>query len=422
MKISFVIPARNEEKFIAPTLRAILAQPQELVQEIIVVNNGSTDRTVEVIKSISDRIKIINQPIPGLPITRMTGFKAATGDIIASIDADTILPVNWAEKVVAEFISHPQVAMVSGPYNYELGGVTGYFLKPSNWVITTIPIHLIINWLRWSGIIMGGNFAMRRQAVSLLKNYVRDVKFINGEDCYMAKSVRKLGPIVLNQGLTVKTSPRRLQSKDMIYTLIGYQWNLWSVLFTGLPVDNLLNKRKFFSAPSKNTIRTIFGYGLIAAVLLIFWSFWLKSEAYQMPMFSYVQLLISIVTTNWLTIVISALAMLSGVLISGSEIFNQAGGGILNYAKHWWYIIILGSSLLLAASIFLFKTSESVSGLSVIGIPSLAFWAGYLAIGLVMIIYIIFITVTYNIILLGNVLWLWTEKAFKILRKSISAT
>jgi glycosyltransferase involved in cell wall biosynthesis len=97
MKISFVVPAYNEQALLARSLNAIrdeiLRAGQELGKdaEIIVVNNASTDRTREVALSIPG-VTVVDEPRKGLVQARWCGFEHSTGELIANIDADTIIP------------------------------------------------------------------------------------------------------------------------------------------------------------------------------------------------------------------------------------------------------------------------------------------------------------------------------------------
>lgn len=236
MTISFVIPARNEEKLISQTIQAILNQKNPaLIKEIIVVNNGSTDKTAEVAKSFGWPVKVINQPIPGLPLTRFTGFKKAKGEIIASIDADTIVPSRWAERVVKLFKNRPKLVAVGGPYIYkEKGSLRLIILSYAYATLIMEPVHEIVNLLKLGGVLNGGNFAFRRSALPVLKNYVKDVQFY-GEDVYMAKKLRTKGPIEFSLLLPANTSPRRFQKQGLLKTVGKYALNMIAVTATGKP-------------------------------------------------------------------------------------------------------------------------------------------------------------------------------------------
>jgi len=98
MKISFIIPVYNAEKFIEKCINSILAQGlQHDVFEIITVNDGSTDNSLSVLSTLKEKIpqlSIINKANSGAGASRNTGIKASTGEIITFIDADDYLEDN----------------------------------------------------------------------------------------------------------------------------------------------------------------------------------------------------------------------------------------------------------------------------------------------------------------------------------------
>ncbi len=108
MKLSFVIPAYNEERYIGGCLDAIIEQkhglPQDVARdiEIIVVNNASTDGTAAAIKKYRDAT-LVNEPRKGLLFARQAGYLASTGDLVAQIDADTKITPGWIPRVMHEF-------------------------------------------------------------------------------------------------------------------------------------------------------------------------------------------------------------------------------------------------------------------------------------------------------------------------------
>ena len=110
MQATVVIPALNEEEFIGDCLRSIRAQTVPV--HIIVLDNGSTDKTVEIAKKYADEVLIY----PGVPVWKMKqlGVEAAKTPIIVTTDADTVVSPEWLEKLLRHF-SDPNVVAVGGP-------------------------------------------------------------------------------------------------------------------------------------------------------------------------------------------------------------------------------------------------------------------------------------------------------------------
>src|SRR5580704_740201 len=115
--ISFVVPAYNEEKVLGRTLTAIIGEIKRTGcrAEVIVVNNASTDGTGALAASFPEVI-VVDEPEKGLVQARRAGFRRATGDLIANVDADTIVTKGWLERVMKEFERHPRLVALSGPY------------------------------------------------------------------------------------------------------------------------------------------------------------------------------------------------------------------------------------------------------------------------------------------------------------------
>ena len=99
MKISCIIPTFNQGQYIAQTLDSIFDQTVK-PYEVICVNDGSTDDTLQIAKSYEKQgIKVINQVNKGLASARNTGIMNATGDYILPVDSDDILLENCLEKI-----------------------------------------------------------------------------------------------------------------------------------------------------------------------------------------------------------------------------------------------------------------------------------------------------------------------------------
>jgi len=108
VKVSVIIPTKNEEEFIEKTLKSVNNQsiPRK-DYEIIISDSESTDKTVKIAKKFADKILIkkTSNPAKG----RNYGAEHAKGDILVFLDADTILPKN-ALEIIAEKIENGYVA------------------------------------------------------------------------------------------------------------------------------------------------------------------------------------------------------------------------------------------------------------------------------------------------------------------------
>lgn len=156
MFVSVVIPARNDAEMLERCL-ASLAQQTRRPDEVVVVDNGSTDATRAVAEAAGARV--VAEPIAGIPRASSAGFDAARGDLLLRIDADTVCPPGWLEHAVRVFERDPDVDLVSGGAEFYDAGAIKNRLGQAWW----------IGGLYWSMTlylghppIFGSNFAMRR--------------------------------------------------------------------------------------------------------------------------------------------------------------------------------------------------------------------------------------------------------------------
>jgi glycosyltransferase involved in cell wall biosynthesis len=116
-KISVVIPAYNAEFHLRATLESVLAQTVQ-PYEIIVVNDGSTDRTEEIALSYVPRIRYIKQENQGLAGARNTGIHAAVGEWIALLDSDDLMVPEKLRKQTALIEKNPDLVLVYSTFTF----------------------------------------------------------------------------------------------------------------------------------------------------------------------------------------------------------------------------------------------------------------------------------------------------------------
>jgi len=101
-KVSVIIPNYNYARFVGQAIESVINQTYSNI-EIVVVNNGSTDNSLEILKKFGDRICLVNQPNLGQSGARKSGLSRATGEFIAFLDADDTWEPQKIEKQLLLF-------------------------------------------------------------------------------------------------------------------------------------------------------------------------------------------------------------------------------------------------------------------------------------------------------------------------------
>ena len=222
MKVSIVIPAHNEEDSIANTLKAVCAQKYPDF-EVIVVDNASSDKTSEIAKTFP--VKVVREDRKGLLFAREAGRLAATGEIIANVDADCRPKETWLSKNVVYF-SDPKIVAVSGPYNYYDGSrffrFTSLFLQKTLYVF----MNNVLNNTHRGGVLIGGNNLIRASVLKKAGGYDTSLAFY-GEDTNTAKRVSKFGKIIFHRNCVMKTSARRFKKEGFLNISLKYFYHFF---------------------------------------------------------------------------------------------------------------------------------------------------------------------------------------------------
>jgi glycosyltransferase involved in cell wall biosynthesis len=213
-----VIPAHNEERYLGACLQALHQQsypPPEF--EVIVVDNASTDGTAQIARQWGATVVVERRR--GIGRARQRGARAARGEILASTDADTIVPRDWLERIALSFHRDHELGALFGPFRYGDGSV----------------LEKVFLWYLFLGLMMalqglgkscfsGNNYAVRREA--FWKAGGCKASLPAAEDVDLSWRLSKVTKVAFDRHLVVRTSARRRGE--------GYGRILWRTLRSGL--------------------------------------------------------------------------------------------------------------------------------------------------------------------------------------------
>lgn len=115
IKVSVIIPTYNRAEFISDAIESVLNQTFE-DYEIIIVDDGSTDNTKQIVQSYTSKVKYYYQEQSGVSSARNYGIKAATGEYIAFLDSDDQFLPQKLEKQVEVLENNPRIGIVYSPH------------------------------------------------------------------------------------------------------------------------------------------------------------------------------------------------------------------------------------------------------------------------------------------------------------------
>ena len=103
MKASIIVPVFNGEEYIGTCIQSLVDQTYKEL-EILIINDGSSDRTVDICRSFhDDRIRIVTQENQGVSAARNRGIKESLGDVLLFVDSDDWVDRNFVEELTAPF-------------------------------------------------------------------------------------------------------------------------------------------------------------------------------------------------------------------------------------------------------------------------------------------------------------------------------
>lgn len=224
MTISLIIPTLNEEKTLGRTLACL---PTSDVTETIIVDGGSTDQTMSIVKSFCASVSTahtLTAP-PGRARQLNEGAKASRGDILVFLHADTQLPTK-ANLMIISALEDTRV--VGGRFDVR-------FNSSSAWA--TI-VSTLMNWRsRWSGLATGDQAIFVRRHIFEQLGGFSDIPLM--EDIEFSRRLKRAGPTAaLHQKVT--TSFRRWEQQGPLRTIL-LMWALRFLYWVGVSPHRLNN-------------------------------------------------------------------------------------------------------------------------------------------------------------------------------------
>ena len=232
--VSVLIPAFNEEKYILNTLQALKKQDYPFF-EIIIADNASSDRTSIIIERFIDdntnlNIRQVYEGRKGTNFARERARLAATGSIIAQLDADCVPPKDWIGKGVSAILkkSSNRVA-VTGPYDYFDGDKLMRYASLMTQKIAYPFINYLVQIAGKGAILIGGNAFILADSLERVGGYNTALTFY-GDDIDLGKRLAKLGHVTYDRALVQLSSSRRFKAIGFWKVNKRYQNCFWELI------------------------------------------------------------------------------------------------------------------------------------------------------------------------------------------------
>ena len=258
-KVSIVIPAFNAEKTITETIRACLGQDYSRIEEIIVVDDGSADRTGERVKAYPG-IRYIRQDNSGPAQARNKGAGLSAGDVICFTDADCVPQPDWVRILVAQF-SDPSVGAVMGSYG---------IVNPQSWLARAVYREIVFRHQQmplYPKAFGSYNVAIRKSVFSEVGGFNGEYPRASGEDNDLSYRILTGGYKIFfaKNALVGHHHPEAVKK----YLLEQYRHGFWRFkMYQTYPGMMRGDDYTFWKDP----LEIILAYSFFGALLSAFWS------------------------------------------------------------------------------------------------------------------------------------------------------
>jgi len=220
LDVSVIVPTWNEEKYLPKCMQSINNQAGSKPLEVIVVDGGSTDRTIKIAREYADEVLV--EPLKPVGAARNVGARKASGSVLAFIDADTTASENWVEEIERTLKMNPLAVGVTGPTQPYEGTRLDH-----------LAYHVATGWVQRLSLklglphVAGFNCAYKKDEFWEAGGF--DERRQLSEDIMLSLKIRHQGPILFNPEMLAYTSLRRIKDKGYPYLTTYYAMN-WATM------------------------------------------------------------------------------------------------------------------------------------------------------------------------------------------------
>ena len=223
--VSVIIPTLQEEAYV----EKILSRLKKVLRpvEVIVVDGGSRDKTVEIAKRFADKVYSIRKR--GIASGKNYGAKQANGDLLIFLDTDIVFPLDFVEKTRKVFEDSTVVGATCNimPSQFKLGATSFFYFYN----------RLLRGFTRIKPHSRGEFFAVRKNVFMRVKGFDETMPCL--EDHELANRLSKLGRFVFISDLTVYESLRRFGKLGFWYVIATWLMDYLSFMLRGRPISKI---------------------------------------------------------------------------------------------------------------------------------------------------------------------------------------
>lgn len=206
---------------------AALARQTRPADEIVVVDNGSTDNTAQICAGAGARRIAVD--LPGIAACTARGFDEARFELIARLDTDSVPPADWLERVAGILENAGPLSAVSGPGDFYGGTRLGRWVGRNLY----IPGYFrVVGWLLGHPPLFGSNFALHSAVWERIRGSVHRGLPPVHDDLDISYQIPPDVTVIGDPTLRVQVSARPLENLHSVGRRLGMAWTTFRVEFT----------------------------------------------------------------------------------------------------------------------------------------------------------------------------------------------